>query len=146
MNNNIINRIKEVAQEYMSMGVSADKAFELATEAVKLEQAPVKGERKGTGKAAPAPEAKAELVEFVKRNGEVKMVSPARAAAWDAARNRERMTLDEVKALKPEITEAGRAYVKAHPLCTRKEAAANGCKNITKEGLKALKVELGFKR
>lgn len=144
MNTNIINRIKEVAQEYMSMGVSADKAFELATEAVKLEAAPAKPARKGTGKAAPAP-AK-ELVDFVKADGTKVKCTPAQAAAWTKWRDREHMSLDEVKALKPEITEAGRAYVKAHPLCTRKEAAANGCKNITKDGLKALKVELGFKR
>jgi uncharacterized lipoprotein YehR (DUF1307 family) len=72
--------------------------------------------------------------------------TPAQAKAWSKWRDREHMSLDEVKALKPEITDAGREYVKAHPLCTRKEAAANGCKNITKEGLKALKVELGFKR
>ena len=145
-NTNIINRIKEVAQEYMSMGVSADKAFELATEAVKLEQAPVKAARKGTGKAATAPEEKAELVEFVKKDGTKLMVTPAKAAAMEAWRSREHMSLDEVKALKPEITDEGRAWVKANPLCTRKEAAAHGCKNITKEGLKALKIELGFKR
>lgn len=146
MNTNIINRIKEVAQEYMSMGVSADKAFELATEAVKLESAPAKPARKGTGKPAPAPEAKPELVEFVKADGSKVKCTPAQAKAWSKWRDREHMSLDEVKALKPEITDAGREYVKAHPLCTRKEAAANGCKNITKEGLKALKVELGFKR
>lgn len=144
MENTIITRIKTVAQEYMSMGVSADKAFELATQAIALEQAPAKAAKKGTGKAAPQP--KAEKVEFTKANGETVLVSPKQAAAWTKWREGgSGKTLDEVKELKPEITEAGRAYVKAHPGCTRKEAAANGCKNITKDGLKALKRELGVR-
>ena len=85
------------------------------------------------------------LVEFKKANGEVIMCTPAQAKNYENYRSRNHMSLDEVKALKPEISAKGRAYVKAHPSCTRKEAAANGCKNITKEGLKALKVELGVR-
>lgn len=94
---------------------------------------------KGKGKAQP------KLVEFTKADGTVVKCTEAQAKAWDAYRNRAHKSLDEVKALKPEISAKGRAYVKAHPSCTRKEAAANGCKNITKEGLKALKVELGVR-
>ena len=54
-------------------------------------------------------------------------------------------SVEELKALKPQISAKGKAFVKANPGCTRKEAAANGCKNITKEGLKALKRELGVR-
>ena len=95
----------------------------------------------GKGKAKADPK----LVEFTKADGTVVKCTEAQAKAWDAYRNRAHKSLDEVKALKPEISAKGRAYVKAHPSCTRKEAAANGCKNITKEGLKALKVELGVR-
>lgn len=105
--------------------------------------APTKGGKKPTGAKAPQP--KAEKVDFVKANGETVKATPAQAAAWEAYRNREHKTLDEVKALKPEITDEGRAYVKANPSCTRKDAAAHGCKNITKDGLKALKRELGVR-
>lgn len=149
MENTIITRINEIAEGYMAKGVPAGQAFELATRAVELEQAQTKSTRTrkpaaGTGSAAPQP--KAEKVEFQKRNGDVIMVTPKQAAAMEAWRsNGSGKTLDEVKALKPEITEAGRAYVKANPSCTRKEAAANGCKNITKDGLKALKRELGVR-
>ena len=123
------NTVSELADIMQVMGVSA---------------APAKGGKKATGKAAPQPEA--EKVEFVKRNGEKLMVSPKQAAAMEKWRsNSSGKTLDEVKALKPEITDAGREYVKAHPGCTRKEAAANGCKNITKDGLKGLKRELGVR-
>ena len=93
----------------------------------------------------PKAEKKAEKVDFVKANGETVKATPAQAKAWEAYRNREHKTLDEVKALKPEITDEGRAYVKANPSCTRKDAAAHGCKNITKDGLKALKRELGVR-
>ena len=96
-----------------------------------------------SGRGNNKPEAK--LVEFTKADGTVVMCTPAQAKAWDKYRNRAHKSLDEVKALKPEISAKGRAYVKANPGCTRKEAAANGCKNITKEGLKALKRELGVR-
>ena len=85
------------------------------------------------------------LVEFKKHDGTTVMCTPAQAKAWEAYRDRAHMSLDEVKALKPQISAKGKAYVKAHPNCTRKEAAANGCKNITKDGLKALKRELGVR-
>lgn len=95
MNNNIINRIKEVAQEYMSTGVSADKAFELATEAVKLEQAaqakpeaPAKPPRKSTG--APAPE----KVAYENRKGKTIMCTPKQVARFE-----------ELKAAAPERKE-----------------------------------------
>ena len=39
----------------------------------------------------------------------------------------------------------GNDYVKANPSCTREEAAAHGLKGITKQQLKALKVELGVR-
>lgn len=39
----------------------------------------------------------------------------------------------------------GKDWVKAHPSCTREEAAAHGLKGITKLELKALKVELGVR-
>lgn len=102
---------------------------------------PTKSATVGRGKAKAEPK----LVEFTKADGTVVKCTEAQAKAWDAYRNRAHKSLDEVKALKPEISAKGRAYVKAHPSCTRKEAAANGCKNITKEGLKALKVELGVR-
>ena len=98
-----------------------------------------KGTRKGTGKPAP------EKVEFVKKDGTVKMVSPKQAAVWEAARNREHKTLDEVKAeyeakhkaFKPS-DELIRA-LKANPVMTRKEAMALGFVG-TKDELKALKL------
>ena len=39
----------------------------------------------------------------------------------------------------------GNDWVKANPSCTRAEAAAHGLKGITKQQLKALKVELGVR-
>ena len=106
-----------------------------------LAQAPTKsakGSAKGKGKT--------KLVEFTKADGTVVMCTPKQAEVWGKWRdNGNKMSLDEVKALKPQISAKGKAFVKAHPNCTRKEAAANGCKNITKEGLKALKVELGVR-
>lgn len=39
----------------------------------------------------------------------------------------------------------GNDWVKANPSCTREEAAAHGLKGITKQQLKALKVELGVR-
>lgn len=106
-----------------------------------LAQAPTKSAvSKAKGKA------QAKLVEFTKADGTVVQCTEAQAKAWDAYRNRKSgLSLDEVKALKPQISAKGKAFVKANPGCTRKEAAANGCKNITKEGLKALKVELGVR-
>ena len=55
---------------------------------------------KGKGKSKKATEAKApEKVEFVKKDGTVKMVSKAQARVWEEARNRSNgKTLDEVKA------------------------------------------------
>ena len=82
---------------------------------------------------------------FVKKDGTQVACTAAQAKAWDAYRNRERMTVEELKAIKPEITAAGKAYVKANPACTQRQASANGCKGITKEGLKALKRELGVR-
>ena len=94
---------------------------------------------KGNGKG------KGKLVNFTKADGTVVQCTEAQAKAWDAYRNRERKTVEELKALKPSISAKGKAFVKANPNCTRKEAAAAGCKNITKEGLKALKRELGVR-
>ena len=85
------------------------------------------------------------LVNFTKADGTVVQCTEAQAKAWEAYRNREHMSVEELKALKPQISAKGKAFVKANPGCTRKEAAAAGCKNITKEGLKALKRELGVR-
>lgn len=82
-----------------------------------------------------------ELVEFTKKDGTTKMVSAKQAKVWEDARKRS----EEYQAVPKKITKAGKAYVKAHPSCTRKEAAANGCPHITKDELKALKVELGVR-
>lgn len=135
---NMDARIKEL----MALGATFPEAHAAALAEWTAANAPAKAPRKGTGKPAPA---EAELVDFVKADGTVVKATAKQAAAWSKWRDREHMSLDEVKALKPEITEAGRAYVKAHPGCTRKEAAANGCKNISKDALKALKRELGVR-
>ena len=83
-------RIKEL----MAIGATFAEAHKAA-----LDEAIAFGNGKGkkpTGKPAPA---KAELVEFVKKDGTVKMVSPKQAAVWEAARSRSNgKTLDEVKA------------------------------------------------
>lgn len=125
-----INEIKEL----MSMG------FTPAQIASMNEDAPARKGKKPTGAKAP------ELVEFVKKDGTVKLVTPAQAAVWDAARNRQHKTLDEVKAeydakrkaFKPskELIEA----LKANPIMTRKEAAKLGFVG-TKDELKALKLK-----
>ena len=94
---------------------------------------------KGKSKTKNAP--KKELVEFVKKDGTTKMVSAKQAKVWEDARTRS----EEYQSVPKAITQAGKAYVKAHPSCTRKEAAANGCPHITKDELKALKVELGVR-
>lgn len=80
-------------KELMAMGFTTEQIAKMCADA------PAKGKgKKPTGKPAPAP-AKAELVEFIKKNGEKKMVSPKQAAVWEAARNRSNgKTLDEVKA------------------------------------------------
>jgi hypothetical protein len=136
-------KVNGVVVEYNTQQELADAIAALQLVCAPAKRQPKAGQpKKGTGKKAPQP--KAEMVEFTKKNGETVLVTAAQAKAWEAYRSHSSgKTLDEVKALQPEITDAGREYVKAHPLCTRKEAAANGCKNITKEGLKALKVELG---
>lgn len=140
MNTNTMDaRIKEL----MAIGATFAEAHKAALdEALAFSKG-----KKPTGKPAPAP-AKAELVEFVKKDGTVKMVSPKQAAVWEAARNRSNgKTLDEVKAeweakhkaFKPskELIEA----LKANPVMTRKEAAKLGFVG-TKDELKALKHEL----
>lgn len=94
---------------------------------------------KGKGQAKSAPKEK--NVAFTKRNGEVVMTTAKQAEAWKKSVERS----DEYKKVAKEITAQGRAYVAANPGCTRKEAAANGCPHITKDELKALKVELGVR-
>ena len=129
-------RIKEL----IALGATFPEAHAAALAEWEAQNKPARKGKAGTGKPA------TEKVEFKKKNGETILVSPKQAANMERWREGgSGMTLDEVKALKPEITDAGRAYVKAHPGCTRKEAAANGCKNITKDGLKALKRELGVR-
>ena len=98
--------------------------------------------KKPTGKAAP------ELVEFVKKDGTRKMVSPKQAAVWEAARARSNgKTLDEVKAeweAKHKAFKPSKeliAALKANPVMTRKEAAKLGFVG-TKDELMALKHEL----
>lgn len=136
--NNMDARIKEL----MAMGATFAEAHKAALDEV---VAFSKGNRKGTGKPAPA---KAELVEFVKKDGTVKMVSPKQAAVWEAARNRSNgKTLDEVKAeweAKHKAFKPSKeliAALKANPVMTRKEAAKLGFVG-TKDELKALKNEL----
>jgi len=128
-------RIKEL----MAMGATFAEAHKAA-----LDEAVAFGNGKGkkpTGKAAP------ELVEFRKKNGEVKMVSPKQAAVWEAARNRSNgKTLDEVKAeweAKHKAFKPSKeliAALKANPIMTRKEAKAYGFIG-TKDEFKALKIK-----
>jgi hypothetical protein len=125
-------------KELMSMGFTPEQIARMSADA------PAKG-KKPTGKPAPA---KADKVEFVKKDGTVKMVSPKQAAVWEAARSRSNgKTLDEVKA---EWDAKHKAFkpsadlitaLKANPVMTRKEAAKLGFVG-TKDELKALKVEL----
>ena len=81
-----INEIKEL----MAMGFTPAQIARMS------EDAPAPKSKKATGaKAQP----KVEKVEFVKKNGEVKLVSAKQAAVWEAARARSNgKTLDEVKA------------------------------------------------
>ncbi len=69
-------------------------------EAIEIAQS-LMGTPKSKGKKATGAKAqpKAEKVEFVKKDGTVKMVSKAQARVWEEARNRSNgKTLDEVKA------------------------------------------------
>ena len=105
------------------------------------------GKCKSTGaKAQP----KAEKVEFVKKNGEKKMVSPKQAAVWEAARNRSNgKSLDEVKA---EWNAKHEAYKPSEELIaaikrdrasiTRKVAKEQYGFVGTKDDLKALKEQV----
>lgn len=71
--------------------------------------------------AAPVAPTSPKLVEFVKRNGEVLMVTPARAASWDASRKR----IDALRASK----KASKAGAGASTTGTKKARAACGHKN-----------------
>lgn len=122
-------------KELMNMGFTPEQIARMS------EDTPVRKGKKPTGKTAP------ELVEFVKKDGTVKMVSPKQAAVWEAARNRSNgKTLDEVKA---EWEAKHKAYkpskeliaaLKANPIMTRKEAKAYGFIG-TKDEFKALKIK-----
>ena len=83
-----------------------------------------------------------EKVAFTRRDGKVIYGTPAQVAQWTKWQEGSKA----YEATKKEVTKEGRAYVQAHPGCTRKEAAANGCPHITKDELKALKVELGVRK
>ena len=105
------------------------------------------GKSKGTGaKAQP----KAEKVEFVKKDGTVKMVSPKQAAVWEAARNRSNgKTLDEVKAewnAKHEAYKPSNELIEAikrdRASITRKIAKEKYGFVGTKDELKALKEQV----
>ena len=132
MNKYTIEEIKQL----MSMGFTTEQIARMCADA------PAHKSKKATGKAAPA---KAELVEFVKKNGEKKLVSAKQAAVWEAARNRQHKTLDEVKAEYEEKHKNFKpsdeliAALKANPVMTRKEAAKLGFIG-TKDELKALKL------
>ena len=105
--NNIINRIHEVAQGMIAAGVEATKAFELATQAVALEQAQVPAPAapvKPTG--APAPK---EQVAYKKVDNTVVMCSPAQAAAYEARKTHS----DEERAAKPQTKREAIAAWKA---------------------------------
>lgn len=86
-----------------------------------------------------------EKVEFVKRNGEVKMVTKAQAKAWEARRE----NFEKAKATPaPEVIPAEvRAYVKAHPSCSAKEVKSlfPSAKGLRRDQLGELKVELGVR-
>lgn len=120
-------------REWMEMG-------DIVAQAPKARKA-----RKATGSAT----AVADKVEFTTRKGEVKLVSAAQAAVWEAHRNRQHENLDEVKAksatamqgYKPskELKEA----LKANPVMTTKQAKELGFpKYATGKDLKALKLKL----
>lgn len=98
-------------------------------------------------KSAPA---KAELVEFTKKDGTTVTVSAKQAAAWEAYRDRaaSRMSLDEVKAVPmPTITKQVKTWVKANPSCSAKQVKAQfpSMRGLQREQLAALKKELGVR-
>ena len=105
-----------------------------------LEESKTVSPKKGTPKKTESSK-ETEKVAFTRRDGKVVYGTPAQVAQWTKWQEGSK----EYEATKKEVTKAGRAYVKAHPGCTRKEAAANGCPHITKDELKALKVELGVR-
>ena len=121
----------EITINGVTMKVTQEQAIAIATACGQ------NGKANNRKESAP----KKELVEFKKKDGTVKMVSAAQAKVWEDARKRS----EDYKAVEKAITAEGRAYVKANPSCTRKEAAAHGCPHITKEELRALKVELGVR-
>ena len=106
------------------------------------------GKSKGTGAKAPQP--KAEKVEFIKKDGTKKMVSPKQAAVWEAARNRSNgKTLDEVKAewnAKHEAYKPSAELIEAikhdRASITRKVAKEKYGFVGTKDELKALKEQV----
>ena len=88
------------------------------------------------------------LVEYTNQKGETKMVSEAQAKAWDTWKSRERLTLDEVKAIPaPEFNGKVDAYIKANPSTTAKEVKAKfpEMKGMTREALRERKVALGVR-
>lgn len=130
------NDIMEVLQDMKAQMSSFDERL-TKLEGVSGKDASVS---KRGAKSAPA-KTEQPKVAFTKRNGEVIYGTEKQVEVWKKAVERS----DAYKAVAKEITDAGRAYVKAHPSCTRKEAAANGCPHITKDELKALKIELGVR-
>ena len=105
-----------------------------------LEKSKTTSPKKGTPKKTESSN-NTDKVAFTRRDGKIVYGTPAQVAQWTKWQESSK----EYEATKKAITKAGRAYVKAHPGCTRKEAAANGCPHITKDELKALKVELGVR-
>lgn len=103
----------------------------------------------GKGASAPTTPKTEGLVPFTKANGEVKMVSPAQAQAWGNWKDRNHMTLDEVKNTKFNgFTDEMREYVKAHPTTSKSqmtEQFGDAVKGMSRPMLNDLKVELGLK-
>ena len=86
------------------------------------------------------------LVDFTKHNGEVIKCTEAQAKAWNNYRNREHLTLDEVKAISfnGKFTKAMDKWLIANPTCTCKDFKAqfSDARGCTKDQLKTHKAQL----
>lgn len=102
------------------VSMSEGELQEIIANAVAQALASQKAPNKGKGGAQPK-------VEYVNKKGEIKLVSEAQAKAWDAWKNREHKTLDEVKA---EMDEKKKGYKPSKALI---EAIKANRASITRE-------------
>lgn len=125
--------VKEI-KELMDMGFSKDEILAMCKG--------TQGAPKHTGKA----KVSAEKVEYTKDDGTTTWGTPAQIKAWDAFKSRKRMSLDEVKEITFDgnFTDAHKAWIIAHPICTCKEfkEANKDARGCTKDQLKTYKATL----